>query len=1095
MAGITKQKRSYMNKPIGVTRFETGETQMWESVANAATTLNQIALKEGSKQAEQSGLDAAMAIDQSQIIAFDAETGKPRALDPKVMSGGIIARDAYKRTVAARFRDSIELELKSKASELQVKYKNQPELFREEMSRYVGEMHKNAEGKWKETIKVGGVAITRAVELNIQEQRINLENEKLVSNLQGKMNTFLTTGMYNNYEVFSPEKANANNGNEYNQILLEIKDAEEIGIIEQGSSKEFEQNYLVSSVTFAAQNDLAKGLIQLDNLNAVRTNLVLAFKTGNGNLLPKDSTEYDIYQKINKLANGNKTILKQVGNNLVDTLTQVNSISIQNSNSLTAKGEVNGKNIISASNVKGDMLLYQNSIDFNESFDEELKLLDNLKRTSENLLGNSDVSIKRKTSAESNAKEFTQNLYENLVQRLIISTEGSKNRKKDIQDIRSALNKTLSEEAIEKSNLNDFQKNILNKISLHNLSKDSNVARFFSNELDSLAYSSATKIKNQSVKATKIMTNISQELFGKSYLESEIIVKNHINKLNKGGDFSELAKTTSGEKYKNNLNSALIVRSLSEIEFSYGSEGLREINAALTYIKRAGISDDLANDLELKEHIDRTTKINGANPQAYQPFFIQFKAIKNAEIKSEEAINKNNVTKAQLEQGQSNSDTTKYSQNLLNNILKSSNISLEDAFFDPMGTEKYPDVFKTTGQLLELNQKLPELNAIVNNLFTGRLNEEQSAFVLNKLMILNNKQDAEDGSNMNLLKDALDGEKFGQYQFMARLVTTSGVQNAQEFANAYRAATVNPEWNEQYNSEIGNTKKWLDNNGFEDIANDANARAIIEPYLKLSFFRNQNIDNLENDVQEILDDIYVETIDNVVTDHTLSNSTRSLGALQKVFPNIDVRNALYDAVEAELPPNSSLGTRGIEITESINPTQSSVFAGQAMSGTSSIMGLALTEVITDTSGKRTFKYKGKDLREFTLIPIVRGDNDYIYVVYEKTNLGLKIHRPEKFDEFGDSERKAIAFSSNEPFLLDARAKAYSELNTLTQEEIDTIANTRNAINKNAQERIRGLPTPSEIFPNISNVDDWAIETFNKGLEFMNKKRNIFGTDK
>ena len=266
---------------------------------------------------------------------------------------------------------------------------------------------------------------------------------------------------------------------------------------------------------------------------------------------------------------------------------------------------------------------------------------------------------------------------------------------------------------------------------------------------------------------------------------------------------------------------------------------------------------------------------------------------------------------------------------------------------------------------------------------------------------------------------------------MARLVTTSGVQNAQEFANAYRAATVNPEWNEQYNSEIGNTKKWLDNNGFEDIANDANARAIIEPYLKLSFFRNQNIDNLENDVQEILDDIYVETIDNVVTDHTLSNSTRSLGALQKVFPNIDVRNALYDAVEAE----------------------------------------------------------------FTLIPIVRGDNDYIYVVYEKTNLGLKIHRPEKFDEFGDSERKAIAFSSNEPFLLDARAKAYSKLNTLTQEEIDTIANTRNAINKNAQERIRGLPTPSEIFPNISNVDDWAIETFNKGLEFMNKKRNIFGTDK
>ena len=28
---VTKQKRSYMNRPIGVTRFETGEDEMWES--------------------------------------------------------------------------------------------------------------------------------------------------------------------------------------------------------------------------------------------------------------------------------------------------------------------------------------------------------------------------------------------------------------------------------------------------------------------------------------------------------------------------------------------------------------------------------------------------------------------------------------------------------------------------------------------------------------------------------------------------------------------------------------------------------------------------------------------------------------------------------------------------------------------------------------------------------------------------------------------------------------------------------------------------------------------------------------------------------
>ena len=176
---VTKQKRSYINQPIGVTRFETGEAQMWEAVANTAGRLNEIALKEGAKQAEQSGLDAAMAVKQSEIIAFDAETGKPRALDPKMFSGGIIARDAYKRVVEKRFGASIENELKIKAQELQLKYKFEPELFREEMSRYVADMHANAQGKWKETVKVGGVAITRATELNIQANAIEKNNQEL----------------------------------------------------------------------------------------------------------------------------------------------------------------------------------------------------------------------------------------------------------------------------------------------------------------------------------------------------------------------------------------------------------------------------------------------------------------------------------------------------------------------------------------------------------------------------------------------------------------------------------------------------------------------------------------------------------------------------------------------------------------------------------------------------------------------------------------------------------------------------------------------------------------------------------------------------
>ena len=100
---VTKQKRSYINQPIGVTRFETGEDEMWQTVANTASQLNKIALTEGLKKAEQSGLDAAMAISQTDLVAFDAETGAPKALDPALFSGGIVAREAYNKVIQSRF--------------------------------------------------------------------------------------------------------------------------------------------------------------------------------------------------------------------------------------------------------------------------------------------------------------------------------------------------------------------------------------------------------------------------------------------------------------------------------------------------------------------------------------------------------------------------------------------------------------------------------------------------------------------------------------------------------------------------------------------------------------------------------------------------------------------------------------------------------------------------------------------------------------------------------------------------------------------------------------------------------------------------------
>jgi len=440
---VTKQKRSYMNRPIGVTRFETGEDEMWESVANTASQLNQIALKEGAKQAEQSGLDAAMAVEQSEIIAFDAESGKPKALDPKMFSGGIIARDAYKRVVEKRFGASIENELKSKAAELQLKYKFQPELFREEMSRYVADMHENAQGKWKETVKVGGVAITRATELNIQANAIEKNNQELALNIQEQANNFLNKEFYNNFINFNKQQALDNVNTQAEELINTMEDAEASGIIPVGSAEEFENNYLTTYGVYEAQEMLRNNtIIPLIGGDEQRNALSIALTTGDYNSLnnPKNQDAKKILTDLIAITGGDKNILSSIGTNIgknIETL-NVQSQAKQAAEVVSTVYDFEAKQISTINNIEFEFVDKTIDLSKNGKIETNLRQLDREANLliSQNRL-NEDANIQTKLKIIEANKETIKNSIAKQSIFELIATEVNENL--NIVDIKLPL--------------------------------------------------------------------------------------------------------------------------------------------------------------------------------------------------------------------------------------------------------------------------------------------------------------------------------------------------------------------------------------------------------------------------------------------------------------------------------------------------------------------------------------------------------------------------------------------------------------------------------------------------------------------------------
>ena len=168
---VIRQRQQVFSKPIGVTRMDTGEAELWKTVKAGADQLTSIAFREGQTIAEETGREAGLNAPMNEVLGLNPESGKVEPVSAP-QGFGSIARRAYEKVVDARFMDDAQDRLKLKAKELGSKYSRNPEEFSKQMSSFIAETaDKTAEGKYRSTIIESGQKFLSDMQINLIDQQ------------------------------------------------------------------------------------------------------------------------------------------------------------------------------------------------------------------------------------------------------------------------------------------------------------------------------------------------------------------------------------------------------------------------------------------------------------------------------------------------------------------------------------------------------------------------------------------------------------------------------------------------------------------------------------------------------------------------------------------------------------------------------------------------------------------------------------------------------------------------------------------------------------------------------------------------------------
>jgi hypothetical protein len=892
---VTKQKRSYINQPIGVTRFETGETQMWEAVANTAGRLNEIALKEGAKRAEQSGLDAAMAVEQSEIIAFNAETGKPRALDPKMFSGGIIARDAYKRVVEKRFGASIENELKIKAQELQLKYKFEPELFREEMSRYVADMHANAQGKWKETVKVGGVAITRATELNIQANAIEKNNQELALNIENKIDTFLNEEFYNNFVNFNKDLALNFVGTQADELIVEIEDAEAANILPVGSAEKFEDKFLATLGLYQAQEMLRDNtIIPLVGGDNQRNALSVALTTGDYNALNDDKYQdaRKILTQLIATTSGDRAILSNIGNDIGKNIQILNAESLakQETQMILNVYEFGSQQIAKENEIEQSFFNRTVDLTKNGKIETELKKLDDQAKTLiQANMANDDPNIIKEIGLIQERKETIKNtVLKQAIFDLAITEDISINE----------INLTLQGDKRYLAKLSAKGKATVDFINRNKI-EITGFKGLLSDLTRQYAEEDIQEIKNHTQAALTQENELRKTLSLNSYKENERLYNSLINELNNpDGMYSKMDFERANALIRR-LTLTISKEALGQIRF----QSTAETNAALRYLqeddstaldsmpKVKEILEDIQSKGILKSELE--SSMRSINSRLSQ--FETAEGQRNTFERNKKRIISGNSTNSKVDQEMAQSMfidpylPLKSGESFAIDIQDTSaKFTLAENLSNPNLMQDNPRLFAGLIKSMELNVIPTEVNAYFNQVARGVVSREEAAGVVGLVNTLKNRLNPDESIPHDLLEDVLDADTNNIFETAIAISIAEGNEKALEFI--LRADEINStDFNKKFSVDL-KENEYKDVKDFvqsinDDLKKDGQAIADFIPYVKYLHLGGMKLDKIKDKIEERYRKVYKDT-EGLVLDAGNQNVNRSRNSIASTYGRV-----------------------------------------------------------------------------------------------------------------------------------------------------------------------------------------------------------------
>tara|TARA_R110002074_G_scaffold222872_2_gene393692 strand:- start:442 stop:3678 length:3237 start_codon:yes stop_codon:yes gene_type:complete len=1068
---VTKQKRSYMNRPIGVTRFETGEDEMWESVANTASQLNQIALKEGAKQAEQSGLDAAMAVEQSEIIAFDAESGKPKALDPKMFSGGIIARDAYKRVVEKRFGASIENELKSKAAELQLKYKFQPELFREEMSRYVADMHENAQGKWKETVKVGGVAITRATELNIQANAIEKNNQELALNIQEQANNFLNKEFYNNFINFNKQQALDNVNTQAEELINTMEDAEASGIIPVGSAEEFENNYLTTYGVYEAQEMLRNNtIIPLIGGDEQRNALSIALTTGDYNSLnsTKNQDAKKILTDLIAITGGDRNILSSIGTNIGKNIEALNvqSQAKQAAEVVSTVYDFEAKQISTINNIEFEFADKTIDLSKNGKIETNLRQLDREANLliSQNRL-NKDANIQTKLKIIEANKETIKNSIAKQSIFELIATEVNENL--NIVDIKLLLQGDMGKF----NNLTPQGQNIVNFINRNKIS----IAGFAGIFSDKTGQYSQAAIKEKLIQTKAAFAE--EEQFKKSlslntYEENEKNYNTLIDKLNDPkGNYSKV-EFDRINALKRRLTLIISQEALGQIGFKNSNETLN----TLAFLEG---NDNALNNMPKVKEILEDIQSRGILPAELKPTITSINSRLKQSETAESARLKFIENKNRIISGSSTNSTVdkRTAQSIFIDPylpLKSSEpfaidiqdtsakFTLAENLSNPNLMQDNPRLFAGLVASMELNVIPTEVETFFNNVSRGVANiePEQAAGVTALVNTLMNRVHPDSSQSHDLLDDVLNAETYSIFKTAIGITKTEGNEKALEFilnANKINTKDFNARFDVFLDTyEYSNVKSFLKDIN-DDLGKDGQAIEDFIPYVKHLYLSGMDITDIKDKIKNRYKEAYKDT-EGLVIDAGNQNVNRSRNSIASTYGKIPgLEQKFIGHVQQELSKISPhlIFEKDATFVSRIANLSDLALAGVAITAQTFINQsiaekLDVKKIALNFYNEQIAKGKAKRV---VLVPIPSSDQLVIHAAYvRREDGGLEPVRTADGDH--------LAFSNRDDYLINyLNNKTNTESNYTLKQLEDSIRYRENlpAMERNEEIMLKAYP--------------------------------------